>query len=116
MHTISLKRLTGFAHSFADQHVETWVNPAQVAYLQPRLITRGRAECADGTRIFFQQDAGVLDVRESIGQVVALLQSGSRGLCRECYQELPEAWRTLCDDCRARHNGGVDPDPEEAVA
>jgi hypothetical protein len=112
---IVLKRLTGFAWGHDNTTPEVWVNPAQIAYLQPRVTTRGRDECPDGTRIYFQQEAGVLDVREPIGQVVALLQSGNRGLCRECYQELPEAWRSLCEDCRRRHNG-VHADPEEALA
>jgi hypothetical protein len=116
MTSVALKRLTGFAHSFENPHVETWVNPAQVAYCQPRLITRGHAEVADGTRIYFQQDAGVLDVRESIGQVVALLQSGDKGLCKDCYQELPEAWMSLCAACREHRHCGVDEDYEEAVA
>jgi hypothetical protein len=35
-------------------------------------------------------------------------------MCRDCYQLLAEAWRTLCDDCRRRHDG-VDADPEEAT-
>jgi hypothetical protein len=114
MHSVALKRLTGFAHSFEHPHVETWVNPAQVAYCQPRLVTRGRGEIADGTRLFFSQDGGVVDVREPIGQVVALLQSGDMGLCRDCYQVLPDAWRTLCDDCRRGQHCGVDIGPEVA--
>jgi hypothetical protein len=110
-----LKRLTAFAFGHDHTAPEVWVNPAQIAYIQPRVVTRGHAEVADGTRIYFQQEAGVLDVRESIGQVVATLQSGPRGLCKDCYQELPKPWMSLCDDCREHRHCGVDED-YEAVA
>jgi hypothetical protein len=115
MHSvIAFKRLTGFAWGRDNPAPEVWVNPTQIAYVQPRIVFRGRAECTDGSRIYFQQEAGVLDVRESIGYVVALLQSGSAGMCRDCYQLLAEAWRTLCDDCRRARHAGVDADPQEA--
>ena len=116
MSGVTLKRLTGFSFSSSRpelQRPETWVNPAQIAYCQPRFVVRGREEVIDGTRLFFQQEAGVLDVREPVGFVVALLNSGG-GLCRECFQELPESWRQLCDPCRAHHSG-IHVDPEEAL-
>jgi hypothetical protein len=112
MHSVSLKRLTGFAWGHDNTAPEVWVNPAQIAYVQPRVVMRNRTECPDGTLLYFQQEAGVLAVRESIGHVVALLQSGTGSTCRDCYQLLAEGWRTLCDDCRGRH-GGIDADPQE---
>jgi hypothetical protein len=60
-------RFTGFAQSAEMPTPAVWVNPANVAYVEPR--TYG------GTRIYFQQEAGVLDVREPIDQVVAELQA-----------------------------------------
>ncbi|HYW90440.1 MAG TPA: hypothetical protein VFB50_21905, partial [Chloroflexota bacterium] len=87
MSGLILKRLTGFAYGHDNAAPEVWVNPQQIAYLEPRVVSRGLGlEEVSGTRLYFQQDAGVLDVRESIGQVVALLQSGSGSICRDCYQ------------------------------
>lgn len=117
MDSLVLKRFTGFAWSRHDIAPEVWVNPAQIAYVMPRIITRGHdVTCPDGTRIYFQQEAGVLDVREPIGQVVASLQSGRGGLCKDCYQELPKPWMSLCDDCREHRHSGVDEDYEAARA
>src|SRR3954454_18971168 len=65
------KRFTAFALNRDNTAPDVWVNPAQIAYLQSRIRTAGRDECTDGTRIYFQQEAGVLDVREPIDQVLA---------------------------------------------
>jgi hypothetical protein len=72
---LTLKRFTGFAWGHDNTAPDVWVNPAQIAYVQSRIRTAGRDECPDGTRIFFQQEAGVLDVREPIDQVLAELQA-----------------------------------------
>ena len=37
------------------------------AVVEP-IVTRGHSEAVDGTRIYFQQEAGVLAVREPIGR------------------------------------------------
>jgi hypothetical protein len=116
MSPLTLKRFTAFAWGHDNPAPEVWVNPAQIAYVEPRIVTRGHAESTDGTRIYFQQEAGVLDVREPIGYVVQVVQSGKGGVCRDCYQLLDEAWRSVCDDCRSHHHAGVDADPEEAAA
>jgi hypothetical protein len=55
----------------------------------------------------------VLAVKEDIGYVVAVLQSGKGGVCRECYQILDEAWANLCPDCCRNRHRGVDADPED---
>lgn len=112
MSSVTLKRLTGFAYGHDNTAPEVWVNPAQVAYVQPRIVTCARTERNDGTMIYFQQEAGVLAVRESIGHVVALLTSRG-GVCRDCYQPLREAWMSMCDDCREHRHNGVDLDPEQ---
>jgi len=112
----TLKRFTQFAFGHDNQCPEVWVNPTHVAYVQPRIVVRARSEVADGTLLYFQQEAGVLAVREPIGLVVSVLQSGKGGVCRDCYQVLDESWRSVCDDCRKHRHAGVDADPEEAVA
>jgi hypothetical protein len=114
--SLALKRFSQFAWGHDNVAPEAWVNPAQVAYVAPRIVTRGHAEATDGTLLYFQQEAGVLAVREDIGYVVAVLQSDRGGVCRDCYQLLEESWRTLCDDCRRHQHAGVDADPEEVVA
>ena len=113
--SVTLKRLTSFDYGQRIGYLEVWVNPAQVAYLEPRRRYDSKADrhSLDGTLIYFQQEAGVVAVKESVGQVVALLNSGDNGLCRDCYQVLVEAWRTLCDDCRRGRHAGVDADPQE---
>jgi hypothetical protein len=115
MSSLTLKRFTSFDYAMGIGFTEAWVNPAVVAYVAPRKQYDSKADrhCFNGTLIYFQQEAGVLAVKEPIGQVVALLNS-SGGVCRDCYQELPESWRHLCDDCRAHHSG-VHVDPEEAA-
>jgi hypothetical protein len=117
MNSVSLKRLTSFDYGQGIGYLEAWVNPLTVAYCQPRRRYDSKSDrhSFDGTLIYFQQEAGVLAVKEPIGQVVALLSSGNKGVCRDCYQCLDEAWASLCDDCRARHNG-VHDDPEEVLA
>jgi hypothetical protein len=110
---IVFQRLTQFAWGRDNTSPEVWVNVAQVAYVAPRIVMRGGSEAQDGTLIYFQQEAGVLAVRESVGHVVALLTSRG-GVCRDCYQPLSESWMSLCDDCREHRHNGVDHDPEQA--
>ncbi len=105
---LTLKRFTLFAYGHDNTAPEVWVNPLHVAHVQPRIVTRGHAECTDGTRLFFTEEGGVVDVREPIGQVVATLMSGQGGICRDCYAPLPHAWMSMCDDCRAHRHNGVD--------
>jgi hypothetical protein len=118
MHSVPLKRLTSFDYAVGIGYLEVWVNPSTVAYCQPRrrFDSKSDQHVLDGTRLFFQQESGVLDVKESIGQVVAMLKAGDKGICRDCYQILDEAWRTVCDDCAHHRHCGVDADPEEALA
>jgi hypothetical protein len=113
--TIILKRFTAFALGHDQTAPEVWVNPVQIAYLQPRIVTRGHAEVTDGTLLFFQQEAGVLAVREDVGLVVAMLTSCG-GVCKDCYQELAEAWMSVCAHCRDHRHHGVDEDYEAARA
>ncbi|HYW88575.1 MAG TPA: hypothetical protein VFB50_12445 [Chloroflexota bacterium] len=109
---MNLKRFTQFAFGHDNVAPEVWVNPATIAYVEPRIVMRARTEVTDGTLIYFQQEAGVLAVREPIGHVVATLQSGKGGVCRDCYQVLPEAWMSVCDGCREHRHNGVDEDYE----
>jgi hypothetical protein len=117
MTSVSLKRLTSFDYAVGIGYLEAWVNPGTVAYVQPRRHYDSKTDrhSLTGTLIYFQQEAGVLAVKEPIGQVVALLGSGNKGVCRDCYQVLDEAWASLCEDCRVHHNG-VHVDPEEVLA
>ena len=112
-----LKRFTSFDYAVGIGYLEVWVNPGTVAYIEPRrrYDSKDDRHSLDGTLIFFQQEAGVLAVREDVGYVVAALQSGKRGVCRECYQILDEAWASLCVDCCRNRHRGVDADPEEAL-
>src|SRR5215831_19474462 len=110
--TLTLKRFSGFAYGHDNPAPEVWVNPQQIAYVEPRVIRRGGDDCTDGTRIYFNVDSGVLDVRESIGPVVSTLQSGKGSICRDCYTPLPQAWMSVCDDCRKHRHAGVDEDYE----
>jgi hypothetical protein len=113
---LALKRFTQFAWGHDNTAPEVWVNPQQIAYCSPRVITRGHTDGIDGTLLYFQQEAGVLAIREPIGLVVATLQAGKSGICRDCYQPLHESWMSVCDDCRQRRHDGIDRDPEEALA
>jgi hypothetical protein len=114
----SLKRFTSFDFAMGIGYVEAHVNPDQVAYVQPRRRYDSKTDrhSYDGTLLYFQQEAGVLAVKEDVGYVLAVLQSGKGGVCRECYQILSEGWATLCTDCCRTRHAGVDPDPEEALA
>jgi hypothetical protein len=114
--TLVFKRFSQFAWGHDNVAPEVWVNPAQIAYISPRIVTRGHAECTDGTLLYFQQEAGVLAVRESIGLVVSTLQSGQQGICKDCYTPLPQSWMSVCDDCREHRHRGVDEDYEAARA
>ena len=113
--SVTLKRLTSFDYGQGLGYLEAWVNPSTVAYCQPRKQYESKSDrhSLNGTLIYFQEEAGVLAVREPIGQVVATLNSGDRGVCRDCYQVLEQAWRTLCDDCRRGRHADVDADPQE---
>jgi hypothetical protein len=115
MASLTLKRLTQFAWGHDNSAPEVWVNPAQIAYVSPRLVTRGKCEQTDGTLLYFQQEGGVLAVREPTGLVIASLQSRG-GTCRDCYQALRESWMSVCDDCREHRHNGVDEDYEAARA
>ncbi len=117
MTSVSLKRLTSFDYGQGIGYLEVWVNPSTVAYVQSRRRYESKTDrhSLDGTLIYFQEEAGVLAVKESIGQVVAVLSAGDKGICRDCYQLLAEAWCTLCDDCRRGRHAGVDADPDEAT-
>jgi len=115
MSGVTLKRFSQFAWGHDNTAPEVWVNPAQIAYCSPRIIVRGGCDVIDGTLLYFQQEAGVLAVREPIGLVVSSLQSGQRGICKDCYQPLQESWMSVCDDCRSHHHNGVDEDYEAAV-
>jgi len=117
MKSVTLKRFTSFDYGLGLGYLEVWVNPAQIAYVEPRRRrSSDEKDVLDGSMLYFQQEGGVLAVKEPVGQVVALLQSGNGGMCRDCYQLLAEAWRTLCDDCRQHRHYGVDEDYEAARA
>lgn len=113
---VTLKRFTSFDYGQGIGYLEVFVNPAQVAYVQPRRQYDSKSDRHSlvGTRLYFQQEAGVLDVREDIGLVVATLQSGRGGVCKDCYQILDEAWMSLCAHCRDHRHDGVDADYEAA--
>lgn len=115
--TLSLKRFTSFEFAVGIGYVEAFVNPNQVAYCQPRrrYDTKYDKHSYDGTLIYFQQEAGVLAVKEDIGLVVAMLTSRA-GVCRDCHQELVESWMSVCHDCQAHRHNGVDEDYEAARA
>ena len=115
MTTLHLKRLTGFAWGHDNVAPEVFVNPLHVSRVEPRIVVRGRAETTEGTRVFFSSGESVLDVREDIGLVVHTLTSNG-GTCRDCYQELPEPWMSVCAHCRELRHNGVDADYEAARA
>ena len=68
-------RLTSFDFAVGIGYLDVFVNPAHVAYVQSRRRTRGECQELDGTLLYFQQDAGVLAVREPTDEVVAMLTS-----------------------------------------
>lgn len=108
-----LKRFTSFDFAMGIGYLEVFVNPQQVAYVQPRRCYDSKADrhSLNGTLLYFQQEAGVLAVREDVGLVVASLASRG-GVCRDCYQELAEAWMSLCAHCREYRHEGIDADYE----
>jgi hypothetical protein len=76
MTAIVLKRLTSFDFAVGVGYAPVYVNPAQLAYVQAR---RRRSpvdqdqDVLDGTLLYFQQEGGVLAVREDIDEVLAIL-------------------------------------------
>jgi hypothetical protein len=112
--SLCLKRFTSFEYGQGIGYLEVFVNPAHVAYVQPRRRYDSKTDrhSFDGALLYFQQEAGVLAVREDIGLVVASLTSRG-GVCRDCYQELPEAWMSLCAHCREHRHDGIDNDPAQ---
>jgi len=74
---IVLKRFTGFAYGRTNPAPPMWVNPDNIAYCEARLVRTAGDDAIDGTRIYFQHEAGVLDVRESLAQVVDSLTGNS---------------------------------------
>jgi hypothetical protein len=72
---VTLTRLTSFDYAMGLGYLSVYVNAAQIAYVQPRRQYDSKLDrhLLNGTRLFFQQEAGVLDVREDIDEVLALL-------------------------------------------
>ena len=60
MSGLALKRLTSFDFAVGLGYLEVWVNPSQVAYVQPRrrYDTKTDRHSLDGCLLFFQQEAG----------------------------------------------------------
>ncbi|HEY1298140.1 MAG TPA: hypothetical protein VGJ60_34105 [Chloroflexota bacterium] len=73
--SVDLTRFTSFDYAVGLGYLSVYVNPVQLAYVQPRrqYDTKLDRHLLNGTRLFFQQEAGVLDVREDIDEVLALL-------------------------------------------
>jgi len=99
--TVTLKRFSSFDFGVGIGYLEVFVNPDQIAYVEARRRYDSKSDrhSLDGTRIYFNVDGGILDVRDETAYVVAALQSGKGGVCRDCYQLLDQAWCTLCADC-----------------
>jgi hypothetical protein len=72
---VNLLRFTSFDYAVGIGYLPVYVNAAQLAYIEPRRRYDSKTDrhSLDGTRLFFQQEAGVLDVREDIDEVLALL-------------------------------------------
>jgi hypothetical protein len=72
---VNLVRFTSFDYGQGIGYLAVFVNPAQIAYVQPRRQYDSKADLhtLNGTRLFFQQEAGVLDVREDLDEVLAVL-------------------------------------------
>lgn len=117
MVTTCLKRFTSFDFAVGIGYLEVFVNPAHVAYAQPRRRYDAKTDrhSFDGTLLYFQQEAGVVAVKEDIGLVVSTLTSRG-GVCKDCYQQLAESWMSLCAHCREHRHNGVECDPEEVPA
>jgi hypothetical protein len=73
--SVALTRLTSFDYAVGLGYLSVYVNPATLAYVEPRrqYDTKADRHLLNGTRLYFQQEAGVLDVREDIDEVLALL-------------------------------------------
>ena len=96
MLTLCLKKLTDVSTGS-----DVWVNPAHVTHVAGfrHYDTRGNTFEVRGTLLHLAGDAYTLHVKESPSYVVAALQSGKGGVCRDCSQILEERWATLCADC-----------------
>jgi len=72
-----LVRLTSFDYAQGIGYLPVWVNVAQLAYLQPRrrYDSTQDVHSLDGTLLFFQQEAGVLAVREDVSYVLEALEA-----------------------------------------
>jgi len=72
---VTFARFTSFDYGQGIGYLPVYVNAAQLAYVQPRRRYDSKTDrhSLDGTRLFFQQEAGVLDVREDIDEVLAQL-------------------------------------------
>jgi hypothetical protein len=77
MANVSLTRLTSFDYGQGIGYLEVWVNGATIAYCQPRrrYDSKSDTHSLDGTLIFFQEEAGVLAVKEPLAEVVRLLSA-----------------------------------------
>lgn len=75
--TSTLRRFTSFDYAQGIGYLPVWVNAAQIAYVQARrqYDTKNDRHLLTGTRLFFQQEAGVLDVREPVDEVLAALEA-----------------------------------------
>lgn len=73
--SLRLTRMTSFDYGQGLGYLPVYVNPVQIAFVQPRRQYDSKTDrhLLTGTRLFFQQEAGVLDVREDIDEVLALL-------------------------------------------
>jgi hypothetical protein len=73
--SVALTRFTSFDYAVGLGYLSVYVNPAQLAYAQPRRQYDSMLDrhLLNGTRLFFRQEAGVPDVREDIDEVLALL-------------------------------------------
>jgi hypothetical protein len=73
--SLDLTRFTSFEYGQGLGYLPVYVNPTQIAYVQPRRRYDGKTDrhSLDGTLLYFEQEAGVLAVREDIDEVLALL-------------------------------------------
>ena len=72
----TLQRFTSFDYAQGIGYLPVYVNAAQIAYIQPRRRYDSKADVhvLDGALIFFQQEAGVLAVREDINYVLEAIE------------------------------------------
>lgn len=66
-------RFTSFDYAEDVGYLPVYVNAAQLAYVGPRRSFDSSA--VDGTLLYFQQEAGVLAVREDLDDVLEALAS-----------------------------------------